>query len=109
MADNDRDKTLAEDNADRTEGGLRDATPEGVPGQLEYPEAQVNPERAGAYAAGKEEFLYESDAKAAEEGNATQTGWTNPADDRRSEEQIEHNETEPIEMRPADAQDEDVS
>lgn len=61
----------------------------GVPGQIQYPDREVDAERAAAFAAGKEEALYE------DEDDPRNTTWENPADDRRSPEQKEANETEP--------------
>jgi len=66
----------------------------GVPGQIQYPDRTVDAERAAAYAAGKEDTLYDEDDP------RFYSGWQNPADnDTRSEEQREKNETEPEEMR----------
>jgi hypothetical protein len=62
----------------------------GVPGQIQYPDAEINAERAAAYAGGKEDTLFDDDD--------TDGTWVNPADNR-SEEQVERNETEPEEMR----------
>ena len=54
----------------------------GVPGQIQYPDREVDAERAAAYAGGKEEFLYEED-------DPRNEGWTNPADKRTAEQRAE--------------------
>jgi hypothetical protein len=46
----------------------------GIPGQIHYPDREVDAERAAAWAAGKEDSLYPDD----EEGD--RVGWQNPAD-----------------------------
>lgn len=43
----------------------------GIKGQLQYPEVEVDAERAAAYAGGKEDSLYEDERL---------SGWQNPAD-----------------------------
>jgi hypothetical protein len=67
----------------------------GIEGQIQYPEAEVDAERAAAYAAGKEEFLYPDDEGTEFPRSAS---WSNPADNRNAE-QVENNETEPEAMR----------
>ena len=66
----------------------------GVPGQIQYPDVEVDAERAAAFAAGKEDSLFDEDDPRYEEA-----GWHNPADNPQSAEQREKNETEPEEMR----------
>ena len=61
----------------------------GVPGQIQYPDREVDAEHAAAFAAGKEDNLY------ADEDDPRNVTWENPADDRRSPAQKEANETEP--------------
>jgi hypothetical protein len=65
----------------------------GVPGQIQYPDRTVDAERAAAFAAGKEDTLYDEDDP------RFYSGWQNPADNTLSEEQRENNETEPEAMR----------
>lgn len=66
----DRDERGSKDQrSDESEDNTQVADA-GVPGQIAYPDREVNAERAAAYAAGKEETLYEDG----------QAGWQNPAD-----------------------------
>jgi hypothetical protein len=51
----------------------------GVPGQILYPDREVDAERAAAYAAGKEDLLYE------DENDPRNVTWENPADKRTAE------------------------
>ena len=60
----------------------------GIPGQIQYPDPQIDAERAAAFAAGKEEYLNPED-----EGDETKRGWQNPAD-RPTEEQTDEDEEE---------------
>lgn len=71
--DDDNDRTnLAEENAEREDNTQVDDA--GVPGQIVYPDAEVNAERAAAFAAGKEDSLYEDDP------DGRRSTWQNPAD-----------------------------
>jgi hypothetical protein len=63
--------------ADQDDDGVN-----GIEGQIIYPDAEVDAERAGAWVAGKEDTLYEDD-----EDNE-RMGWQNPAD-RPTEEQTD--------------------
>lgn len=54
----------------------------GVPGQIQYPDREVDAERAAAFASGKVDTLYEDDPD--------RDGWQNPAD--RSAEVTEEDE-----------------
>jgi len=65
----------------------------GVPGQIAYPDRSADAERAAAYAAGKEDTLYDEDDP------RYTTGWQNPADNQLSAEERANEETEPQEMR----------
>lgn len=58
----------------------------GVPGQILYPDPEVDAERAAAFAGGKEEFLYDP------EDDPRNAGWQNPAD--RSAEVTEEDDEE---------------
>lgn len=82
-----------QDRRDRMGDQAADDEVNGIPGQLIYPDREVDAERAAAFAGGKEETLYPEN-----EGDVSRTGWQNPADNRNAE-QVEHNETEPAEMR----------
>jgi len=57
----------------------------GIAGQIQYPEPDVDAERAAAFAGGKEETLYDED-------DPRNEGWTNPAD--RSSEVVEADEAD---------------
>lgn len=59
----------------------------GIPGQIMYPEVNVDAERAAAFAAGKVDSLDPDD----EDGE--KDGWQNPAD-RPTEEQVDEEEDE---------------
>lgn len=75
MSENEERTNLAEENADRaaeSEDNTQVADA-GVPGQIMYPDREADAARAGEYAAGKRDTLYEED----ESGT---TGWTNPAE-----------------------------
>jgi hypothetical protein len=58
----------------------------GIPGQIEYPDRDVDAERAGEYAAGKVDTLEDPDAEeddeAAEQRRATQTPQENRMEDQ---------------------------
>jgi hypothetical protein len=60
----------------------------GIPGQIQYPDVEVDAERAGEWVAGKADSLYPDDE------NGERVGWQNPAD--RSTE-VQDEETEPDE------------
>ena len=51
----------------------------GVPGQIQYPDREVDAEHAAAFAAGKEELLYE------DPDDPRNETWENPADRRTTE------------------------
>jgi hypothetical protein len=51
----------------------------GVPGQIQYPDREVDAEHAAAYAGGKEEHLYE------DPDDPRNETWENPADTRTTE------------------------
>lgn len=93
----------AEAHAERVEESQETADTAGIPGQIQYPDPETNAERAAAFAAGKEDTLYEDDEN---DAGKTRTGWQNPAD-RPGEEQGEPGvpgdesgeETEPAAMR----------
>lgn len=55
----------------------------GVPGQIMYPDREVDAERAAAFSAGKEETLYE------DENDPRNVAWENPADKRTAEQRAE--------------------
>ena len=59
----------------------------GIPGQIQYPDVEVDAERAAGWAAGKEDSLYPDD----EDGE--RMGWKNPAD-RSGEEQVDEDKDE---------------
>lgn len=61
----------------------------GVPGQILYPDPEVDAERAAAFAGGKVDTLYDP------EDDPRNGGWQNPAD--RSAEVTEPDEEEPSE------------
>jgi hypothetical protein len=85
MAKNKSDETneetepLAAEAEDNTQ--VNDA---GVPGQILYPDREVDAERAAAFAGGKEETLYDDENDAGK----SRHGWQNPAD-RPEEEQTQ--------------------
>ena len=95
----------AEAHAERVEESQGEAEEfNGIPGQIQYPDAEVDAERAAAFAAGKEDTLYEDDEN---DAGKSRTGWQNPAD--RPEEEAagepgvpgdeSGEETEPAAMR----------
>jgi len=97
QAHDERVAAMNEESTDNTQ--VADA---GVPGQIQYPDREVDAERAAGFAAGKVDSLYDDENDAGK----SRTGWQNPAD-RPTEEQGEPGvpgdesgeETEPAEMR----------
>jgi hypothetical protein len=59
----------------------------GVPGQIQYPDREVDSERAAAFAGGKVDTLYDDENDAGK----SRLGWQNPAD-RPEEEQTQDEE-----------------
>jgi hypothetical protein len=76
--------TVENDNADEVNG---------IEGQLIYPDREVDAARAGEFAAGKVDTLYEDEA-----ADDEARGWHNPADNLNAEER-ENEETESEELR----------
>jgi len=78
----------------------------GIPGQIQYPDREVDAERAAAFAAGKEDSLYDDDNT--NDAGKSRIGWQNPADrpteDAPGEPGVPGDEsgeeTEPLAMRP---------
>jgi hypothetical protein len=70
--------TTHEESQDNTQ--VADA---GVPGQIQYPDREVDAERAAAFAAGKEDTLFD------DENDPRNVTWENPADKRTAEQRAE--------------------
>lgn len=49
----------------------------GIAGQIQYPDREVDAERAAAFAAHKEDTMYDDDEN---EAGKSRVGWQNPAD-----------------------------
>jgi hypothetical protein len=66
----------------------------GVPGQIQYPDPEVQAEQAGDFVAGKTDSLYPDD----EEG--TRSGWQNPADRPEEERTVDEDDQAPEQTEP---------
>ena len=70
---NPNDETTNEETEPTADPELLDDGP-GIPGQIEWPDREVDATRAGEWAAGKVDSLYPDDE------NGERVGWENPAD-----------------------------
>lgn len=82
-----------DETGEETEPVQEEDETNGIEGQIIYPDREVDAERAAAFAAGKEDSMYDDDDN---EAGKSRTGWQNPAD-RPTE--VQNEETEPEENR----------